>query len=80
MRRLASHLERAQPNPWQVEQMHSRYGGAAAAHRRLSCPGARTQATFKLGQDENAATFREIVTGLARSPLAELMAEQGTPK
>ncbi len=80
VRRLAAHLERAQPSPWQVEQLGGRYGQLLPHIIAFRARVRATQATFKLGQDENAATFREIVTGLARSRLAELMAEQGTPK
>jgi hypothetical protein len=36
------------------------------------------RATFKLGQDEERATFNEIVAGLANPPLAQLMLEQGS--
>jgi transcriptional regulator len=79
VRRLAAHLERAHPAPWRVEQMAHRYAEllphiiAFRAHVR------RLHPTFKLGQDENDATFGEIVSGLEGTPLAALMSEQRAP-
>ncbi len=76
VRRLAAHLERARRGPWRVEELGNRYDQlrqniiAFRAHVRA------TRATFKLGQDEDRATFEEIVAGLAGTPLAQLMSEQ----
>jgi transcriptional regulator len=77
VRCLAAHLEHARHDPWRVEELGSRYGQllphiiAFRAHVRAM------RATFKLGQDEERATFNEIVAGLAGTPLAQLMSQQG---
>ena len=77
VRRLATHLERERRNPWRVDELGTRYRQllphiiAFRAHVRAVRP------TFKLGQDEERATFNEIVTGLPNTPLAQLMLEQG---
>lgn len=78
VRRLAAHLESERPNPWRVEELGKRYDQlrqhiiAFRAHVRAM------RATFKLGQDEECATFSEIVIGLVNTPLARLMSEQGS--
>ena len=75
--RLAAHLEHARHDPWRVEELGGRYDQlrqhiiAFRAHVRAM------RATFKLGQDEEHATFNEIVAGLDNTPLGQLMSEQG---
>ena len=79
VRRLAAHLERGQAKPWQVEAMRHRYGELMKHIIAFRASVRAMHATFKLGQDENEATFGEIVTGLQGSELAALMAA-GRPK
>jgi transcriptional regulator len=79
VRRLAAHLEHARTNPWHVDEMQSRYPELL---RHIIAFRARVRAmrtTFKLGQDENDTTFKEIVTGLGNSELAALMSGQRRP-
>ncbi|MEZ5498107.1 MAG: FMN-binding negative transcriptional regulator [Steroidobacteraceae bacterium] len=76
VRRLAAHLERDAKPAWQVEQMGERY-----AQLREHIIGFRAhvrgaQARFKLGQDEDASTFAEIVAGFQGMALADWMAGQ----
>lgn len=80
VRRLAAQLERAQPTPWRIEQLGGRYGQLLPHIIAFRARVRATHATFKLGQDENATTFEEIVTGLGHSPLADLMSAQDTRK
>lgn len=81
VRRLASHLERTHRNPWRVEEMHNRYAELLQHIVAFRARVLSMRATFKLGQDENDATFQEIVAGLAGGQLAALMSAQaGRPK
>ena len=82
VRRLAAHLERAHPKPWHVEEMGARYAQLQPHIIAFRAAVRAMRATFKAGQDENDATFREIVAGLSGTPLAELMSAQrsATPK
>jgi transcriptional regulator len=77
VRRLAAHLERGWSDPWQVEKIGARYGQLLPHIVAFRAHVKATHATFKLGQDETDATFREIVAGLPGSELAELMSRQG---
>jgi transcriptional regulator len=78
VRRLAAHLERTEPRPWRIEQLGNRYGQLLPHIIAFRAQIRATHARFKLGQDENTATFHEIVAGLGHSPLAELMSGQAT--
>jgi transcriptional regulator len=77
VRRLAAHLERGQRNSWRVEALRNRYGQLLQHIIAFRAHVHAVRATFKLGQDEERATFNEIVTGLADAPLAQLMSQQG---
>ena len=77
VRRLAAHLERARTHPWQIEAMQNRYGQLIQHIIAFRARVRGMRATFKLGQDENDATFNEIVAGLRGSELAALMSTQG---
>ena len=77
VRCLAAHLERERGNPWRVEELGSRYGQLLPHIIAFRAHVHAVRATFKLGQDEERATFNEIVAGLADSPLAQLMSQQG---
>jgi transcriptional regulator len=79
IRVLATHLEGGRRDPWTPAEMGPRYADlrrhiiSFRAHVR----GAR--ATFKLGQDEDAATFAEITASLGATSLAEWMRWQRKP-
>ncbi|MBV8806249.1 MAG: FMN-binding negative transcriptional regulator, partial [Sinobacteraceae bacterium] len=77
VRRLASHLERTHANPWQVEKMQGRYEELLKYIIAFRARVRAMRATFKLGQDENDATFSEIVAGLSGTELGALMSAQG---
>ena len=79
VRRLAGRLERARPNPWRVEELGTRYDQLRQRIIGFRAQVRGVRATFKLGQDEDRTTFNEIVAGLANTPLARLMSEQGSP-
>lgn len=76
VRRLAAHLEHAQPTAWQVEAMQGRYDELIKYIIAFRAQVRTMRATFKLGQDENDATFEQIVMGLGGSELAQIMAAQ----
>ena len=76
VRRLASYLEGAKVTAWQVEAMQGRYDELLKYIIAFRARVRAMRATFKLGQDENDATFGQIVTGLGGSELAQLMAAQ----
>jgi transcriptional regulator len=77
VRCLAAHLERERRNPWRVEELGSRYGQLLPHIIAFRAHVQAVRATFKLGQDEERATFNEIVAGLDNTPLGQLMSEQG---
>ena len=76
--RLAAHLEHARHDPWRVEELGGRYDQLRQHIIAFRAQVRAMRATFKLGQDEERATFNEIVAGLANPPLAQLMLEQGS--
>jgi transcriptional regulator len=76
VRCLAGHLERDRRDPWRVEEMGSRYGQLRQHIIAFRARVHATHATFKLGQDEDAGTFEDIVAGLGDAPLASWMLQQ----
>ena len=71
--RLAAHLEGTGPGAWTVAEMGAR---AAPMLEHIVAFRARVlseQATFKLGQDEGAQTFAEIVARHPDAALADAM-------
>ncbi len=73
LRAMAVHLESHRPDPWVPTEMGARY---ADLRRYIIAFRAHVQAahaTFKLGQDEDAATFAEITAALGETPLARWM-------
>lgn len=74
--RLAAHLEGTGPGAWTVAEMGAR---AVPMLDHIIAFRARVlseQATFKLGQDEGAQTFEEIVTRHPDPALADTMRAQ----
>lgn len=61
--RLAAHLEAGRDAPWTVARMGPRYAQLREHVIAFRAHVEHVQATFKLGQDESAETFREIVDG-----------------
>lgn len=71
--RLAAALERDRPQPWRPDMMGARYDELAPRIIAFRATVRATHARFKLGQDEAADTFEEIVDGLGDGPLARWM-------
>lgn len=71
--RLAAALEQDMPDPWTPDRMGERFHQLARHIVAFRATVVSTHARFKLGQDENDATFNEIVGGLADTELAEWM-------
>jgi transcriptional regulator len=79
IRAMAAHLEAHRADPWVPTEMGPRY---ADLRRHIIGFRAHVQAahaTFKLGQDEDQATFSEITAALGEMPLARWMSAQRTP-
>lgn len=73
LQRLAAHLEADQTDPWTVDRMGRRYEQLREQVISFRAHVEHMQATFKLGQDETAKTFREIVAGHENAQLREWM-------
>jgi len=71
--RLAAHLEAGRPEPWTVERMGARYAQLREHIIAFRAHVDRTHATFKLGQDETAQAFAEIVAGHEDAALRDWM-------
>jgi transcriptional regulator len=78
---MAAHLEGHRQDPWVPSEMGPRY---ADLRRYIIGFRAHVQAahsTFKLGQDEDAATFAEITAALGEDPLAKwMLGQRNTPR
>jgi transcriptional regulator len=70
---LAAALEADAPEPWTPARMGARYDQLAKHIVAFRATVRAAHPRFKLGQDENDATFAEIVTGLADETLANWM-------
>lgn len=76
LRRLAAQLEPG--GTWRVEEMGERYTRLAEQVIAFRATVRSVEAVFKLGQDEEAETFEEIVRGHVDRGLAQAMlAQQG---
>lgn len=73
LERLAAALEGDAPDAWTPAHMRHRYDELARHIVAFRATVRRTAARFKLGQDENDATFDEIIDGLGDDPLAAWM-------
>ena len=76
IRHMAAHLEAGEQNPWVVDDMGPRYAELRRYIIGFRAHVRRAHATFKLGQDEDPATFAEITAALGDTPLARLMRAQ----
>lgn len=73
LHRLAAFLERDEADPWTPEHMGPRLAQMSPHIVAFRATVTGTEAKFKLGQDENAATLAEIVEGLGAGELATWM-------
>lgn len=71
--RLAAALERDDPPRWTPAAMEGRYDQLIRHIIAFRATVHRSSARFKLGQDEQAETFDEIVQGLGETELAAWM-------
>lgn len=71
LRRLAAHLEPA--GGWRPEQMGERFDRLACHVVAFRAQIVSCEPQFKLGQDESATTFAEIVAGHPNAELVEAM-------
>lgn len=73
LQRLAAHLEAGRDDPWTVERMGPRYEQLRTHVVAFRAHVVGLRATFKLGQDEAADTFAEIVAGHEDAALRDWM-------
>src|SRR5882672_9097632 len=76
VQRLLRQVEAGRRNPWRVEEMGARYGELRQHIIAFRARVNSAHATFKLGQDENDATFAEIVAGIGDTALSQWMSAQ----
>lgn len=76
---LAEALEGDAPGAWRPSRMGERYDRLRAHIVAFRAKVLSTHATFKLGQDEDDATFAEIVAGVRDPQLARAMMGQRAP-
>lgn len=79
---LVRHMERDRPDAWFAREMGSRYDRLAEAVIGFRARVLRTQAKFKLGQNERADVFEDILAGLRGTgdiALATAMGRTKTP-
>ncbi|WP_235364665.1 FMN-binding negative transcriptional regulator [Sphingomonas sp. ERG5] len=70
---LVSALEGREPDGWTVEAMGDRYASMLPHIVAFRATVVRAQVKFKLGQDESATAFEEIVVALGDTPLSRMM-------
>ena len=70
---LVAHMERDRPDAWSSRDMGPRYGQLAKAVVAFRARIVGMQAKFKLGQNERADVFEDILAGLERTGSFELL-------
>jgi transcriptional regulator len=73
LERLVAHMEQGRPGAWSSRDMGPRYEQLAKAVIAFRARIVATQAKFKLGQNERADVFEDILAGLERSGSFELL-------
>ena len=76
---LIEAMEGAGPDAWRATMMGERYHRLLPRIVAFRAAVLSTHATFKLGQDEDDATFAEIVDAFDGQELARMMVEQRRP-
>jgi transcriptional regulator len=76
IRALAEAMEGRGPGAWTVEAVGARYERLIQHVVAFRARITGTHATFKLGQDEDATSFAEILAGIGDPALAALMRDQ----
>ncbi len=70
---LVNALEGQEPGAWSAAAMGDRYAKMLPHIVAFRATVIRTEAKFKLGQDESATAFDEIVAALGDTPLSQMM-------
>jgi transcriptional regulator len=78
IRDLTTAMEGDGPDAWQVDSLGERYAKLLPRVIAFRAHVTQTTAKFKLGQDETAQSFGEILAALGDTPLARLMIDQST--
>ena len=73
VQKLVGKMEATRHDPWAVSSMGERYDRMLSAIIGFRAEIREIRATFKLGQDERAEVFREIVNGPLDPRLVDLM-------
>ena len=73
LERLVAHMERGRPQAWSSRDMGPRYAQLAKAVVAFRARIVSTQAKFKLGQNERADVYEDILAGLARNGRFDLV-------
>ena len=74
LRDLVGAMEAGRPNAWSVDEMGARYASLSQRIVAFEARVVETRARFKLGQDERADVFTDIVAGLEREGAPDLLA------
>lgn len=69
-------MEGDRPDAWKVDSLGDRYARLPPHVIAFRAHVTSATAKFKLGQDERAETFAEILAALGDTPLARLMTDQ----
>jgi transcriptional regulator len=75
---LVAKMETGRHDPWTIARMGARYDELARRIIAFRAHVQRTRGRFKLGQDESAATFAEIVHELGDTELSRWMRDFAT--
>ena len=78
IRDLTAAMEGDGPDAWRVDSLGERYEKLLPHVIAFRAHVTATTAKFKLGQDESAQSFSEILQALGDTPLARLMKDQDT--
>ncbi|KAB8181815.1 FMN-binding negative transcriptional regulator [Lysobacter maris] len=73
LERLVARMEHGRRDAWRVSEMGDRYPGLSRAVIAFRARIIDTRARFKLGQDERADVFDDILAGLERERQHELL-------
>ena len=74
LRDLVGAMEAGRPNAWSVDEMGARYASLSQRIVGFEARVVETRARFKLGQDERADVFADILAGLEREGAPDLLA------
>ena len=78
LERLVARMERANPQPWELSRLGSRYEQLSPRIIAFRAHVQEVRATFKLGQDERRSSLGEILTRLKDPSLVQWMREFNT--